>query len=70
MIKLNTKYRAVETGQEFELYRIITVRGTVKLTDPIYEFKYLNRDTKNFTCYLHNILRSLDFKAWEEIKWD
>lgn len=67
MITPTTKYRAVTTGEEFVLKRIIDRQGGKKLTRPIYEFEYTNRDYKNFTCYLEDVKRALHFGSWVKI---
>jgi len=65
---IGTKYRAITTDQEFILERIVDRQGGKKLKDPIYHFRYTNRNNEEFTCYLKDVLRSLDFGSWVEIK--
>ena len=63
----NTKYKAVITDEEFVLNRIIDSQMGKKLTRPIYEFEYTNRDYGNFTCYLEDVERSMHFESWVKI---
>jgi hypothetical protein len=62
-----TKYKAISTGEEFVLKRIIDSQMGKKLTRPIYEFEYINRDYGNFTCYLEDVERSMYFCSWVKI---
>lgn len=68
MIKLNDSFRAVTTGQEFFLFRIVERVGQIKLKEPIYQFRYTNRESKDFTCYLDHVKRSVDFGNWIKIR--
>lgn len=62
-----SQFRAVTTGQEFELIRIIYRQMGKKLSRPIYEFQYTNRDSQTFTCYLEDVERSVHFGSWVKI---
>lgn len=65
---IGSKFVATSTGQQFELMSITERIGQRKLKEPIYTFRYTNREGGQFTCYKNDIDKSISFKVWKEIK--